>query len=485
MATRNASIWRSVDWVTIILYLILIVCGWFSICGACYDFNETNFFSFATRPGKQLLWIGCALLLGIVLLNIEKKYYETYAVPVYIAFILLLIVTIFIAPDTKGSRSWLEFGPVKVQPAEFAKFATALALAKLVNVYGFNIERKKDLFKAIAIIVLPMLLIIAQKETGSALVYLAFFLVLYREGMTGSFLLIGVAAVVFFILSISQSENYFAKMPVNVGQFVVLTIIPMLTALMLRIYAKDRKRANLVFLIPLGITVASLLLSRYFIPFNICIVQIITCVLIFFYLIFAFILDHKSTYIFIALFAIGAVGYYYSCEYVFDEVFQPHQQERIKVSFGMVEDIKGSGYNVNQSKIAIGSGRLFGKGFLHGTQTKLNYVPEQATDFIFCTIGEEKGFLGSAGILILYGAFILRLLMLAERQGSNKFARVFGYSLVCIFTLHILINIGMVVGLTPVIGIPLPFFSYGGSSLWGFTILLAIFLRLDAERTLR
>lgn len=486
MATRNASIWKSVDWMTIILYLIMVVCGWFSICGACYDFSDTNFLSFATRPGKQLIWIGCALLLGIVLLNIEKKYYETYAIPMYVAFIILLAVTIVIAPDTKGSRSWLVLGPVKIQPAEFAKFATALALSKLVSVYGFNIEHKKDLIKAISIIVLPMLLIIAQKETGSALVYLAFFLVLYREGMTGSFLLIGVAAVVFFILSISQSEHFFEKIPmVNVGQFISFTLIPMITALMLRVYAKDTKRARLVFLIPMGIMVASLLLARYFVPFNVCIVQIITCVLIAIYLLFSYILEHKSTYIFIALFAIGSVGYFFSCKYMFDEVFKTHQQDRIRVTLGMVEDIKGKGYNVNQSKIAIGSGGLFGKGFLHGTQTKLNYVPEQATDFIFCTIGEEKGFMGSAGILALYGIFILRLLMLAERQGSNRFARVFGYSLVCIFTLHIFINIGMVVGLTPVIGIPLPFFSYGGSSLWGFTILLAIFLRLDAERTLR
>lgn len=485
MATRNANVWKSVDWVTIILYLILIVCGWFSICGACYDYSDASFFSFATRPGKQLIWIGCALLLGIVLLHIEKKYYEMYAVPVYVLFILLLIVTVVIAPETKGSRSWLVLGPVKIQPAEFAKFATALALSKVMSAYGFNIERRKNLFKAIAIILLPMFLIVAQKETGSALVYLAFFLVLYREGMSGSFLLIGVAAILFFILSISQSENYFAHMPVNVGLFVVLSIIPMLTALMLRIYAKDSKRAGLVFLISLGITVAALLFSRYFIPFNVCIVQMAVCAAIFLYLIISYILERRPTYIWIALFALGSVGYYYSCDYVFDELLKTHQQERIMVSLGMIEDNKGSGYNVNQSLIAIGSGRLFGKGFLNGTQTKLNYVPEQATDFIFCTIGEEQGFFGAAGVLILYGFFILRLLMLAERQGSNRFARVFGYSLVCILTLHLFINIGMVVGLTPVIGIPLPFFSYGGSSLWAFTILIAIFLRLDAERTLR
>lgn len=485
MATRNANITKSVDWVTIILYLILVTCGWFSICGACYDFNVTNFFDLATRPGKQLLWIGCAILLGIVLLNIEKSIYEAYAAPIYVLFILLLTATIFLAPDTHGSHSWLVFGPVKIQPAEFAKFATALALSKLISSYGFNIERPKDLLKALMVVLLPMALIVAQQETGSALVYLAFFLVLYREGMTGSFLLIGVAAVVFFILSISLGSKYFEGTNVSIGLFVTLILIPLLTALMLRIYAKDINRARIVLWIPLAATLVSVLMSVYFVPFNICIVQLIVCGLIAGYLAIAYLLEHHLNYFFIGLFVLGSVAFYYTSVYVFNEVFQDHQRGRIEVALGMVEDNKGKGYNVNQSKIAIGSGGVTGKGFLNGTQTKLNYVPEQATDFIFCTIGEEKGFVGSVGVLVLYCIFILRLLTLAERQGSNRFARVFGYSLVCIFTLHLFINIGMVLGLTPVIGIPLPFFSYGGSSLWGFTILLAIFLRFDAERTLR
>lgn len=485
MATRNANLWKSVDWVTIVICLLLMAFGWVSICGASYDFSHTDFFSFDSRAGKQLVWMGCAVLVGLVLLNIEKKYYEMYAYILYGAFIVLLVVTIFIAPDTKGSHSWLVFGPVKVQPAEFAKFATALALARQVGRYGFSFQRRADLLRALAIIALPMMLIVAQKETGSALVYLSFFLVLYREGMTGSFLLLGVCAIVFFVVGISQGEHTFAHVPVSVGMFVVMALIPVVTSIMLRIYARDARRATVVLVVPLVVTLVSLLAARYFVPFNVGLVQIGLCILIFFYLLVSYLIERRATYIFIALFAVGSVGYYYSCNYVFDNILADHQQKRIKVVLGMEDDVKEAGYNVHQAKIAIGSGGLTGKGFLHGTQTKLSYVPEQETDFIFCTIGEEQGFIGTVGVLLLFVALILRLLVLAERQGSGRFARVYGYSVACILLFHLLINVGMVIGLMPVIGIPLPFFSYGGSSLWGFTILIAIFLRMDAERTVR
>lgn len=485
MATRNASLWKSVDWVTIVICLLLMAFGWVSICGASYDFNHTDFFSFDSRAGKQLVWMGCAVLVGLVLLNIEKKYYEMYAYILYGAFIVLLVVTIFIAPDTKGSHSWLVFGPVKVQPAEFAKFATALALARQVGRYGFSSQRRADLLRALAIIALPMMLIVAQKETGSALVYLSFFLVLYREGMTGSFLLLGVCAIVFFVVGISQGEHTFAHVPVSVGMFVVMALIPVVTSIMIRIYARDARRATVVLVVPLVVTLVSLLAARYFVPFNVGLVQIGLCILIFLYLLVSYLIERRATYIFIALFAVGSVGYYYSCNYVFDNILADHQQKRIKVVLGMEDDVKEAGYNVHQAKIAIGSGGLTGKGFLHGTQTKLSYVPEQETDFIFCTIGEEQGFIGTVGVLLLFVALILRLLVLAERQGSGRFARVYGYSVACILLFHLLINVGMVIGLMPVIGIPLPFFSYGGSSLWGFTILIAIFLRMDAERTVR
>ncbi|MCR5139334.1 MAG: rod shape-determining protein RodA [Bacteroidaceae bacterium] len=485
MATRNANLWKSVDWVTIVICLLLMAFGWVSICGASYDFSHTDFFSFDSRAGKQLVWMGCAVLVGLVLLNIEKKYYEMYAYILYGAFIVLLVVTIFIAPDTKGSHSWLVFGPVKVQPAEFAKFATALALARQVGRYGFSFQRRADLLRALAIIALPMMLIVAQKETGSALVYLSFFLVLYREGMTGSFLLLGVCAIVFFVVGISQSGHTFAHVPVSVGMFVVMALIPVVTSIMLRIYARDARRATVVLVVPLVVTLVSLLAARYFVPFNVGLVQIGLCILIFLYLLVSYLIERRATYIFIALFAVGSVGYYYSCNYVFDNILADHQQKRIKVVLGMEDDVKEAGYNVHQAKIAIGSGGLTGKGFLHGTQTKLSYVPEQETDFIFCTIGEEQGFIGTVGVLLLFVALILRLLVLAERQGSGRFARVYGYSVACILLFHLLINVGMVIGLMPVIGIPLPFFSYGGSSLWGFTILIAIFLRMDAERTVR
>lgn len=484
MAIRNVNLWRSVDWFTIILYFILVACGWLSICGASYDFGETDFFSFDSNPGKQLVWIGCASLLGIVLLNIEKKYYELLAYPVYVAFVILLAVTIFVAPDIKGSHSWLVLGPIRIQPAEFSKFATALALARLLSSYGFSMAKRADVVKMLAVVLVPMLLIVLQNETGSALVYLSFFFVLYREGMTGSLLAIGVCAVIYFVIGVGQGENFFELMPVNVGQFVVFLLVPLFTALMVGVYSKRAKRAWGIALFNLTGTLAAYLFSRYVIPFDICIAQLVLCACTVLYLLYIYMLERYASYLLIALFALGSVGFYYSCNMLIGKL-QPHQRIRIEVLLGLKDDPAGVGYNINQSKIAIGSGGLWGKGFLNGTQTKLNYVPEQHTDFIFCTIGEEQGFMGCAFILLLYATFIIRIILLAERQGSNKFTRVYGYSLAAILTFHLFINVGMVIGLAPVIGIPLPFFSYGGSSLWGFTILLAILLRLDAERETR
>ncbi len=484
MAIRNVNLWRSVDWFTIILYFILVACGWLSICGASYDFGETDFFSFDSNPGKQLVWIGCASLLGIVLLNIEKKYYELLAYPVYVAFVILLAVTIFVAPDIKGSHSWLVLGPIRIQPAEFSKFATALALARLLSSYGFSMAKRADVLKMLAVVLVPMLLIVLQNETGSALVYLSFFFVLYREGMTGSLLAIGVCAVIYFVIGVGQGENFFELMPVNVGQFVVFLLVPLFTVLMVGVYSKRAKRAWGIALFNLTGTLAAYLFSRYVIPFDICIAQLVLCACTVLYLLYVYMLERYASYLLIALFALGSVGFYYSCNMLIGKL-QPHQRIRIEVLLGLKDDPAGVGYNINQSKIAIGSGGLWGKGFLNGTQTKLNYVPEQHTDFIFCTIGEEQGFMGCAFILLLYATFIIRIILLAERQGSNKFTRVYGYSLAAILTFHLFINVGMVIGLAPVIGIPLPFFSYGGSSLWGFTILLAILLRLDAERETR
>ena len=486
MAIRNVNIWRSVDWVTIVLYFALATCGWLSICGATYNFSETDFFNFASFTGKQLVWIGCAAVLGIILLNIEKKYYEMIAYPLYVAFIILLAATRFLAgDDINGSYSWIKLGPLSIQPAEFAKFATALALARLLSTYGFSMAKRSDVVKMVTIIVLPMLLIVFQNETGSALVYLAFFFVLYREGMTGSLLAVGVCAVLYFVIGVGQGGNFFEHIPaVNVGQFIVFLLIPLFTSLMVGVYGKRMGRAWWIAGINLLGTLAAWLFARYVIPFDICIVQLVLCVLTALYLIYIYLLERYASYLLIALFALGSVGFHYSCNLLIDNL-QPHQQMRILVLLGIENDPAGVGYNINQSKIAIGSGGLWGKGFLNGTQTKLNYVPEQHTDFIFCTIGEEQGFMGCTFILLLYAVFIIRIIMLAERQGSNKFTRVYGYSLASILTFHLFVNVGMVIGLAPVIGIPLPFFSYGGSSLWGFTILLSILLRLDAEREAR
>lgn len=484
MAIRNVSLWRSVDWFTIILYFILVVCGWLSICGASYDFGDTSFFSLSSNPGKQLLWAACAVVLGLVLLNIEKKYYEMIAYPLYVCFIILLAVTRFFATEINGSFSWIKLGPISIQPAEFAKFSTTLALARLLSTYGFSMEKRSDVVKMLTIVILPMLLIVLQNETGSALVYLAFFLVLYREGMTGSLLAVGVCAVLYFVIGVGQRENMFHNIPVNVGQFVVFLLIPLFTALMTGVYSKRMRRAWGIVLVNLVGTLAAYLFSRFVIPFDICVVQLVLCICTALYLLFVYLRERYASYLLIALFALGSIGFYYSCNMLIGKL-KPHQRMRIEVLLGLKDDPAGVGYNINQSKIAIGSGGLWGKGFLNGTQTKLNYVPEQHTDFIFCTIGEEQGFMGCTFILILYAVFIIRIILLAERQGSNKFTRVYGYSLASILTFHLFINVGMVIGLAPVIGIPLPFFSYGGSSLWGFTILLAILLRLDAERETR
>ena len=484
MVTRRDNIWQSLDWVTICIYLILIVFGWFSVCGASYDYGDPDFFNFSTRAGKQLFWIICSFGLGFVLLMLEESLYDMFAYFIYIGLIILLIVTIFIAPDTKGSRSWLVMGPVSLQPAEFAKFATALALAKCMSAYSFSMKNWKNLVILVFLILFPMLLIILQKETGSALVYTAFFLMLYREGMSGTVLFIGLSAVVYFVIGIRFGDIFIGNTPTPVGKFVVLLIVQLFTIGMLWMYGKRWKPVRNVLLGTMSVLLVAYSISVNFKPFNLVWVQCGICILTIGYLVFLSLSERRIAYFFIGLFAIGSVAFLYSTDYFFNKVLEPHQQVRIKVVLGMEEDLSGAGYNVNQSKIAIGSGGLTGKGFLNGTQTKLKYVPEQDTDFIFCTVGEEEGFIGSIAVLVLFLILILRLIVLAERQPST-FGRVYGYCVLSIFLFHLFINIGMVLGLTPVIGIPLPFFSYGGSSLWGFTILLFIFLRIDATRKKR
>ena len=480
---KQPSLLRSLDWWTVGIYIALLVFGWVSVCGASYTYGDTDIFSLSTRSGMQIVWIGTSLFLGLVLLLLDDRFYDTFSYVIYAILLLLLFLTIFNPHEIKGSRSWLVLGPLRLQPAEFAKFATALAVAKLMGSYGFNIHHWKDFVAACGVVLLPMLFIVAQKETGSALVYLSFFLMFYREGMPGSILFTGVAMVVYFVVGIKFEGVSLLQTPTSLGVFVVILLIQTFTSVMVNVYCRDKKLMWYMLGGSFGATLLALLFSLYVIPFNIIWVQLLITVIIVGYLLVEWLRTRLSNYFFILAFAIGSIAFFYSADYVLNNVLEPHQRVRINVLLGLDDDLSGAGYNVHQSEIAIGSGGLRGKGFLNGTQTKLKFVPEQDTDFIFCTVGEEEGFFGSAGVLILFLLLILRLIHLAERQ-PFAFGRIYGYCVLSIFLFHVFINVGMVLGLTPVIGIPLPFFSYGGSSLWGFTFLLFIFLRIDAGRNL-
>lgn len=476
----NASIFQYIDWPTVVLYLILVIMGAFSIYAASYDFDHASIFDFSEFSGKQIRWIGLSMALGLVLLLIDSRMYEAYAYPLYLAMMVLLLVTIFVAPNIKGSHSWLVMGPMSLQPAEFAKCATALALAKLFSGYNFSLNADRNNYlKALGIIFLPIVLILAQSETGSALVYLSLFFVLYREGMSGLVLLSAFCSVVFFVVAVKFTES--TLLGIAVGQAAVFMMIMAVMVCMVAIYCRNMVVArNLVFgFAGSGLVVWILSLCGIRVPGMVYFLSSITVGLG--YVAYEMLRNPMKKYLVTIGAVIIAVIFLFSVDYAFNNVLQPHQQQRIKVALGIEDDLRGAGYNVNQSKIAIGSGGVFGKGYLNGTQTKLKFVPEQHTDFIYCTIGEETGFVGSAIVLVLFLALILRIISIAERQ-PTVFARVYAYCVACYLLFHLAINIGMVIGLCPVIGIPLPFFSYGGSSLWGFTILLFILLRIDASR---
>lgn len=474
----------SVDWFILVLYLFLVFAGWFSVYAASYDYDYVkSMFDLSGRAGMQLVWIGISLTTGFILLKLDSNIYDVFAYFVYAFMIILLIVTVIVAPDIKGSRSWLVItNSIRLQPAEFAKFAVALALARFMNAYNFRLMTFKNLTIIFVIIVLPMILIMMQKETGSALVFTAFVLVLYREGLPGVILFYGVSAIVLFVLGLKYSEEEAGLL--TLGECYSIGYIILVTGIQAINFRRDTKNAAII----IGGSIAFFGIGYFFAklgaPINWGLMSIIALSAM---VIFLLILAKKfwsKTYLLLSVFAICSLIYTGSVNYVFSDVMQPHQQTRIKVSLGMEDDLMGAGYNVNQSKIAIGSGGLTGKGFLNGTQTKLKYVPEQDTDFIFCTIGEEKGFIGSTLVLIVFATLILRIIFLAEKQ-KNAFGRVYGYGVACIFLFHLTINVGMVIGLLPVIGIPLPFFSYGGSSILAFSILLFIFLRLDMTRKRR
>lgn len=416
MRREDRGIFYNIDWPLVFLYLVMVLLGWINIYAAVYNDEHSSILSMSQNYGKQLVWIITALVLALILLIIESTFYVKFATVFYVLAIMFLIAVFALGVEINGSRSWIAIGEFRLQPAEFSKFATSLMLAKYLSNVSFKLSNFKTKLIAAVIIAIPPLLIILQNETGSALVYGAFVFVLYREGLSGNFLLLGVLVIALFIFTLL------------VPKMILISILGGIALIMF--LAGRRKLMNI-----LGV---------------------------------------------IGFFVLTA-GTVYSVDYVFENKLQPHQKKRIEVLLGKEKDLKGAGYNVNQSKIAIGSGGLLGKGFLQGTQTKFNFVPEQSTDFIFCTIGEEWGFLGSTVVVGLFVIFLMRLIFVAERQRS-AFSRIYGYCVASIIFFHFLINIGMTIGLAPVIGIPLPFFSYGGSSLWSFTILLFIFIRLDSAR---
>ncbi|MFP4472091.1 MAG: rod shape-determining protein RodA [Bacteroidales bacterium] len=414
--TARTNIRKNIDWPLVLLFLALILIGWVNIYAAVFDEDHRSIFDLSQSYGKQLLWIGTSIVLAFIVLITDSKFFSSFSFIIYILMILALVAVLVLGKEIAGSRSWFQIGGFSLQPSEFAKFATNLAIARYLSGLNVNLKTFRSVFKALLILAIPAGLILLQNDTGSALVYGAFIFVLYREGLPGGILLIGLAVVVLFLLSLM------------VDKIVVIAALALIT------------------------------------------------------LIFIFLIQRTFRNVMIVLmFLIAAAGFVYSVDYAFENMLEPHQQTRINVLLGKEADLQGAGYNVHQSLISIGSGGITGKGFLEGTQTKFNFVPEQSTDFIFCTIGEEWGFIGSTLLVILFLVLLMRLVVIAERQRS-AFSRIYGYGVASIIFFHFTVNIAMTLGLFPVIGIPLPFISYGGSSLWAFTILLFIFIKLDASR---
>ena len=469
MNSRSNNLLANIDWVSILLYLLLVLIGWLNIYAAVYDENHSSIFDISQKYGKQLIWIGAAFVLAFLVLLTDSKFFTTFSMVIYGIMIFLLIAVLFFGTETKGARSWFEVGDFRIQPAEFAKFATNLAIAYVMSRHNFKVMRFSSLLTIGLILALPSGLIILQNDTGSALVYSSFILVLFREGLHGSILLLCFVAAAIFIMALLYTP------------FTVLLVIIGGTLIAFYYYRHDiRELFQIILFIGCGFGLFVLIkwmfnlsISDYYMLLIVYVITSITAI----YPIYKRKMKNMITLLLISWLCVGAAP---SVNYAFDHL-QPHQQDRINELLGIKVDPKGTGYNVTQSKIAIGSGGLLGKGFLQGTQTKLNFVPEQSTDFIFCTVGEEWGFIGSTFVIVLLAVFILRIIKLAERQRSS-FSRIYGYGVASILFFHVAVNIGMTIGMAPVIGIPLPFFSYGGSSLWSFTILIFIFLRLDANR---
>ncbi|MBT6745228.1 MAG: rod shape-determining protein RodA [Flavobacteriales bacterium] len=428
---NRINIFQNVDWALITIFLTLMLMGWLNIYAATYSEDHQSLFDFSQSYGKQLLWIGTALGLGIVILMLEERFFSTFSNVIYLGGILLLIAVLIFGKEIKGAKSWFVIANIiSLQPSEIAKYGTALALSKFVGEYNVKMQSFKSQFQAATILIIPIILILLQPDPGSVLVFCSFIFAIYREGLSGNILLIGLGAIVLFMLAIILRTSSI-DLPFELildGKYILIIALTTIAGIVFWLI-KNYKQAKFV--------VSGVLL--------IC------------------------------------IGYIMSVDYIFENVLKSHHQDRINDLLGVTFDPSGAGYNVNQSKIAIGSGGFSGKGFLQGTQTKLDFVPEQSTDFIFCTVGEEWGFIGSFVVISLFMFLIIKIIAIAERQKA-KFSRVFCYCAASIFFLHFMINLGMTIGLAPVIGIPLPFFSYGGSSLWSFTILIFTVIRLDSER---
>ena len=487
---RGRGLARSVDWSLVICYLLLILIGWVNIYASIHSTEPASIFDWESRSGKQAVWIGTSFILaGIILFTLNPRIYEGLSLPIYLMTIGLLVAVIFLGIEVKGSRSWFEFGPIRFQPAEVSKISTSLMLATVMSQLGYRIGRMRDFILTAIIIILPMMIIVLQSETGSALVYVGFIFMLYREGLSGWLIFIAGMAILLFILTLTASPfvailtllgvttlctclytgRFRLWLFVCVPLIILMAFTPMiLDSITLKILGEEAIAAASAE----GAAVPFLMKIK---PLYILLGTIGIAIPIVSYLAFreGRIFTHLAT-----LSLIAGIALVFSADFIFNNVLKDHQRKRIEVLLGMKEDPAGVGYNVNQSMIAIGSGGFAGKGFLNGTQTTYGFVPEQSTDFIFCTIGEEWGFIGSAFVIILYVFLISRIISNAERS-REAFTRIYGYCVACCIFMHLFINIGMTIGIMPVIGIPLPFVSYGGSSLWAFTIMLFIFIALD------
>ena len=469
MPNRN-NVWANIDWITVSIYLAMMFIGWINIYAAVYNEEHKSIFDFSQQYGKQLIWILAAIFIATLMINIDSKFFVAFSFPIYVIILLLLMLVPFIGTEINGAKSWIQIGNFLIQPSEFMKMATSLAIARYISSYTFKMHSYKSLLTLAGIIFIPVGLIFLQNDTGSAIVFGVFLLVLYREGLNGIVLFFSFLIALVFIFTMVLDPFV---------TVVVLTIAAFLINYLIRKKTKRNLIGMGIFATIYGIFwLINFLVQGNIDPLFFLLAAAVLSSAIFF--LWAMVLRKRSLALLIGIY-LGSVLFAVSVDYAFDNIMEPHQRARINELLGIQSDLHGAGYHVNQSKIAIGSGGFFGKGFLQGTQTKFDFVPEQSTDFIFCTVGEEWGFLGTTLVIALFMGLLLRIIYLAERNRS-KFSRVYGYCVATILFFHFAVNIGMTIGLAPVIGIPLPFFSYGGSSLWSFTLLLFVFVRLDASR---